>query len=56
MQERVSSANPRLELLRRKAEQTVLPLLRLHDWSAEITREVDGDDCIEIGVSLNACG
>ena len=54
MQERVSSANPRLELLRRKAEQTVLTLLRLHDWSAQITREVDGDDCIEIAARRGA--
>ena len=54
MQERVSSANPRLELLRRKAEQTVLPLLRLHEWSAEITGEVDGDDCIEIAARRGA--
>ena len=54
MQERVSSTNPRLELLRRKAEQTVLTLLRLHDWSAEITREVDGDDCIEIAARRGA--
>ena len=42
------SANPRLDLLRWEVERTVLKPFRLHGWAAEIVREVDRDDCIEI--------
>lgn len=41
-------ANPRLNLLRREVEQTVLKPFRSHGWSANIVREIDHDDCIEI--------
>ena len=48
MEDRVTSANPRLRGLRGEVERTVLEPFRLHGWSAEIVREVDRDDCIEI--------
>ena len=48
MENRVSSANPRLNRLRSEVEQQVLNPFHLHDWSAEIVREIDHDDCIEI--------
>ena len=48
MEDRVSSANPRLRRLRGEVERTVLEPFRMHGWSAEIVREVDRDDCIEI--------
>ena len=49
-----SSANPRLDLLRREVERTVLKPFRLHGWSAEIVREVDRDGCIEIATQRGA--
>ena len=54
MEDRVTSANPRLDLLRREVERTVLKPFRLHGWSAEIVREVDRDDCIEIAAQRGA--
>jgi len=42
------ASNPRLVLLRREVEQTVLKPFRSHGWTATIEREVDHDDCIEI--------
>ena len=41
-------ANPRLALLRREVEQTVLKPFRSHGWVADIVREIDRHDCIEI--------
>ena len=49
-----SSANPRLDILRREVERTVLKPFRLHGWSAEIVREVDRDDCIKIAAQRGA--
>ena len=49
-----SSANPRLDLLRREVERTVLKPFRLHGWSAEIVREVDRDDCIDVAAQRGA--
>lgn len=40
--------NPRLDLLRRDVEQSVLKPFRSHGWSANIMREINHDDCIEI--------
>ena len=54
MEDRVTSANPRLDLLRREVERTVLKPFRLHGWSAEIVREVARDDCIEIAARRGA--
>ena len=54
MEDRVTSANPRLDLLRREVERTVLKPFRLHGWSAEIVLEVDRDDCIEIAARRGA--
>ena len=48
------SANPRLDLLRWEVERTVLKPFRLHGWAAEIVREVDRDDCIEIAAQRGA--
>ena len=48
MENQNTSANPRLNLLRREVEQTVLKPFRSHGWSANIVREIDSDDCIEI--------
>ena len=48
MRDRVSSANPRLDILRPEVEEKVLNTFRLHGWSAEIEREFDCDDCIQI--------
>ena len=48
MEHPVSPPNPRLDLLRREVEQKVLIPFRSHGWSAEIVREVDRHDCIEI--------
>ncbi len=42
------SANPRLSLLRRDVEQNVLKPFQSHGWSANIMREIDHHDCIEI--------
>ena len=54
MDDRVSAANPRLDILRREVEQTVLKPFRSHGWSAEIVREIDGHDCIEIAADRGA--
>ena len=48
MEDRESPSNPRLDHLRREVEQKVLIPFRSHGWSAEIVREVDCLDCIEI--------
>ena len=48
MQTRNPPANPRLALLRREVEQTVLKPFRSHGWATQIVRETDRDDCIEI--------
>ena len=48
MEDLITSANPRLGILRREVEQSVLKPLRSHGWSANIVREVDQDDCIEV--------
>ena len=48
MDDHLSPSNPRLGILRREVEQTVLKPFRSHGWSAQIVREVDGHDCIEI--------
>ena len=48
MENQNMSGNPRLNLLRREVEQTVLKPFRAHGWSANIVREIDDDDCIEI--------
>ena len=54
MEDQSTSANPRLGLLRREVEQTVLKPLRSHGWSADIVREVDHHDCIEIAAKRGA--
>ena len=43
-----ASSNPRLNLLRQEVEQTVMKPFRSHGWSANIDREIDAEDCIEI--------
>jgi len=43
-----ASSNPRLNLLRQEVEQTVLKPFWSHGWSANIAREIDTEDCIEI--------
>ena len=43
-----TSENPRLSRLRREVAQTVIKRFRSHGWSANIVRESDRDDCIEI--------
>ena len=48
MENQNRSANPRLSLLRRDVEQNVLKPFRSHGWSANIMREIDHHDCIEI--------
>ena len=48
MEHRHSPANPRLSLLRREIDQTMLKPFQSHGWSTDIVREVDGADCIEI--------
>ena len=48
MDHRTNPANPRLGILRREVEQTVLKPFRSHGWSAEIVSEIEGHDCIEI--------
>lgn len=50
----MNSANPRLDHLRGEVERTVLDPFRLHGWSAEIVREVDREDCIEIAARRRA--
>ena len=54
MENQNRSANPRLSLLRREVEQTVLKPFRSHGWSANITGEIDHDDCIEITADKGA--
>ena len=44
----MSGTNPRLDNLRRDAEEKILSRFRLHGWSAKIVREADRQDCIEI--------
>lgn len=48
MKNQNTSENPRLNLLRREVEQSVLKPFRSHGWSANIVREIGDDDCIEI--------
>ena len=48
METQNTPANPRLALLRREVEQTVLKPFRMHGWAADIVRENDRHDCIEI--------
>ena len=48
MEARVTPVNPRLDHLRREVEQKLLIPFRSHGWSAEIEREIDPHDCIEI--------
>lgn len=43
-----AAANPRLAILRREVEQTVLKPFQSHSWRATVEREIDHDDCIEI--------
>ena len=54
MDDRTSPANPRLDILRREVDQTVLKPFRSHGWSAQIVREIDGHDCIEIAAERGA--
>ena len=54
MEHRVSPSNPRLDLLRREVRQKVLIPFRSHGWSAEIVREIDHHDCIEIAAKRGA--
>ena len=54
MDDRMSPANPRLGILRREVDQTVLKPFRSHGWSAQIVREIDGHDCIEIAAERGA--
>ena len=44
----MNPANPRLAILRREVDQSVLKPFRSHGWSARIVREIDGHDCIEV--------
>ena len=48
MENENTSENPRLNLLRQEVERTVLKPFQSHGWSANIVRETDDDDCIEI--------
>ena len=54
MNDRMSPANPRLGILRRDVDQTVLKPFRSHGWSAQIVREIDGHDCIEVAAERGA--
>jgi len=54
MDDRVSQTNPRLDILRREVDQTVLKPFRSHGWSAQIVRETDGHDCIEVAAERGA--
>ena len=54
MDDRMSPVNPRLGILRREVDQTVLKPFRSHRWSAQIVREIDGHDCIEIAAERGA--
>lgn len=50
----MKSANPRLDHLRGEVVRVVLAPFRLHGWSAEIVREVDRGDYIEIAARRGA--
>ena len=54
MEDHSTSANPRLGILRREVEQTVLKPFRSHGWSADIVREIDRHDCIEVAAERGA--
>ena len=54
MDDRTSPTNPRLSILRREVDQTVLKPFRSHGWSARIVRETDGHDCIEVAAERGA--
>ena len=54
MEARNIPTNPRLELLRREVEQTVLKSFRSHGWWEEIARETDRHDCIEVAAERGA--
>ena len=54
MGDRVSSKNPRLELLRQEVVDKVLKPFQRQGWTAEIAREVDQHDCIEVVASRKA--
>ena len=51
MEDRSISGNPRLDILRKEVEETVLDRFRFHGWSAEITCEINHGDLIEIAAS-----
>ena len=54
MKNESTSVNPRLNVLRREVEQTVLKPFQSHGWSANIVREVDHDSYIEISAAKEA--
>ena len=54
MGDRVSSTNPRLDLLRQEVVDKVLKPFQRQGWTAEIAREVDQHDCIEVVASRKA--
>ena len=54
MEDQSTPANPRLDLVRREVEQTVLKPLRSHGWSADVVREIDPHDCVEIAAKRGA--
>lgn len=51
VKEHGNSNNPRLDILRREIEQSVLKHFRSHEWSADIVNEVDRGSFIEIGAA-----
>ena len=51
MEDYVSVNNPRLDILRREVEQSVLKPFRSHGWSSEIVSEADRGSYIEIGAA-----
>ena len=51
-----TSANPRLQLLRRDLDQTVIKRFRAHGWRVNIVREIDQADCIEISADKGGVG
>ena len=46
-----NSNNPRLDILRKEVEQSVLRPFRSHGWSADIVKEFDRGSYIEIGAA-----
>ena len=54
MDARVAPANPRLSILRQEVEGAVMTPFKSHGWSAQIVREIDGHDCIEISAERGA--